>query len=162
MTQDVRIIDADLGNPAHGAALIKMMDAYLRDPMELGRQADERIKRDLVPGLRANQSCRVFLAYRGRRAIGFSICFLGFSTFNVRPLINIHDMFVDPAARGAGVAWKLLERIEALARELGCCRISLEVREDNTAARALYRKFGFDQGVLGPDRVRMEFWAKPL
>ena len=38
----------------------------------------------------------------------------------------------------------LLERIEAKARELNCCRITLEVREDNRVARGLYRKVGFE------------------
>ncbi len=56
----------------------------------------------------------------------------------------------------------LLERIEAKARELNCCRITLEVREDNAVARGLYRKVGFDQVVVGPKRIPMEFWHKLL
>jgi len=159
---EVQIVDANLDNPGHAAALIEMIDAYMRDPMELNAPAPEQVKRDLVPGLRGHTSCRVLLAYQGGRPIGFSICFIGFSTFNARPLINIHDIFVDASARGIGVGWKLLERIEAMAREMNCCRISLEVREDNARARALYSKFGMGRALLGPDRVPMEFWWKPL
>ena len=120
------------------------------------------VKRDLVPGLRAHPACYVFLAYRDDTPVGFSICFLGFSTFNARPLINIHDIFVDSSVRGLGIGAMLLERIEAKARELNCCRITLEVRKDNRVARGLYRKVGFDQVVVGADRIPMEFWHKPL
>ena len=56
----------------------------------------------------------------------------------------------------------LLERIEAKARELKCCRLTLEVREDNLVARGLYRKAGFEEVVAGPERAPLEFWHKPL
>jgi len=122
----------------------------------------EQVKRDLVPGLRAHPACYVFMAYRDGKPVGFSICFLGFSTFNARPLLNIHDIFVDSSLRGLGIGAMLLARIESKARELNCCRITLEVREDNRAARGLYRKVGFDRVVVGANRVAMEFWHKPL
>jgi ribosomal protein S18 acetylase RimI-like enzyme len=56
----------------------------------------------------------------------------------------------------------LLDRIEAKARDLNCCRITLEVREDNRVARGLYRKVGFDRVRVGAERAIMEFWHKPL
>jgi GNAT superfamily N-acetyltransferase len=159
---NVTIVDADLSRSEHQAALVAMLDAYMRDPMEGGVPPSEQIKRDLAPGLRAHPACYVFLAYRDAAPVGFSICFLGFSTFNARPLINIHDIFVESSVRGTGIGAMLLERIEAKARELNCCRITLEVREDNRVARGLYRKVGFDRVVVGPERVAMEFWHKPI
>jgi ribosomal protein S18 acetylase RimI-like enzyme len=102
------------------------------------------------------------LAYQASAPVGFAICFLGFSTFLARPLLNIHDIFVDAALRGAGIGATLLDRIELKARDLNCCRITLEVREDNRVARGLYRKVGFDRVLVGAERVAMEFWHKPL
>jgi ribosomal protein S18 acetylase RimI-like enzyme len=134
----------------------------MRDPMEGGQPPSEQVKRELVPGLRAHPACYVFLAWRDGSPVGFSICFIGFSTFNARPLINVHDIFVDSAVRGLGIGRMLLERIEAKARELKCCRLTLEVREDNLVARGLYRKAGFEEVVSGPERVPLEFWHKPL
>ena len=159
---DVTILDADLSRADHQHALVMMLDAYMRDPMEGGEPPSERVKRELVPGLRAHPACYVFLAYRDGSPVGFTICFLGFSTFNARPLINIHDIFVDSSVRGMGIGAMLLERIEGKARELYCCGITLEVREDNRVARGLYRKVGFDRVVVGANRVPMEFWRKPL
>ena len=159
---DVTIADADLSRAEHQHALVTMIDAYMRDAMEGGQPPSEQVKRELVPGLRAHPACYAFLAYRGGSPVGFSICFLGFSTFNARPLINIHDIFVDSSLRGIGIGRMLLERIEAKARELHCCRLTLEVREDNRVARGLYRKVGFDRVVVGAERVALEFWHKPL
>ena len=58
------------------------------------------MKRELIPGLRAHPACYVFFALRTEKPVGFAICFLGFSTFTARPLINIHDLFVQASARG--------------------------------------------------------------
>ena len=159
---NVTIVDADLSSAEHHNALVTMLDAYMRDPMEGGEPPSEQVKRDLVPGLRAHPACHVFLAYHDGLPVGFSICFLGYSTFLARPLLNIHDIFVDLSIRGRGIGAMLLDRIEARARELNCCRITLEVREDNRVARGLYRKVGFDRVVVGKERIALEFWHKPL
>lgn len=160
--EPVVIVDADLADSEHCAALIDMMDLYMRDPMEGGEPASEQVKRDLIPGLRAHPACYIFLAYRGRSPIGFTICFLGFSTFQARPLINIHDIFVKSELRGHGIGRLLLDRIEAQARSINCARLTLEVREDNHPARALYRRVGFCRAEVGSERVPMEFWRKEL
>jgi len=52
---------------------------------------------------------------------------------------------VDPELRGRGYGERLVRAgIDAL-RARGCGRISLTVREDNPAARALYRRLGFQE-----------------
>ncbi len=159
---NITIVDADLSRAEHQHALVAMLEAYMLDPMEGGVPPSAQVKRDLVPGLRAHPACYVLLAYRAGAPVGFTICFLGFSTFLARPLLNIHDIFVDAAVRGTGIGAMLLDRIEAKARDLNCCRITLEVREDNRVARGLYRKVGFDRVLVGAERVAMEFWHKPL
>src|SRR5271156_6554785 len=119
-----------------------MLEAYMLDPMEGGVPPSAQVKRDLVPGLRAHPACYVLLAYHAGAPVGFAICFLGFSTFISRPLLNIYDILVDAGLRGAGIGAMLLDPIELKARDLNCCRITLEVREDNRVARVLYRKVG--------------------
>lgn len=56
---------------------------------------------------------------------------------------RIYSVVVDPAQRGLGLGHRLVEVAERGARAVGCSAISLEVREDNTAARALYAKLGY-------------------
>jgi ribosomal protein S18 acetylase RimI-like enzyme len=162
MAEAIKIIDVDLADSGHARALVEMLDRYMRDPMEGGEPPSESVKRDLVPGLRAHPACYVCFALQGENPVGFAICFEGFSTFNAKPLINIHDIFVEGSLRGAGIGRQMLERIEAKARSIGACAITLEVREDNHRARGLYRKFGFGRAEVGRERIPMEFWRKSL
>lgn len=162
MTEKITISEADLADPEQAAALVEMLDAYMRDPMEGGLAPSEQVKRELIPGLREHPACYVFFALRGEKPVGFAIGFLGFSTFNARPLINIHDIFVQASLRGAGIGKLILDRIEAKTRSINGCAITLEVREDNHRARGLYRKFGFERAEVGAGRVPMEFWRKAL
>ena len=86
---------------------------------------------------------RVFLAYEGDEPAGLAICFVGFSSFKAKPLVNVHDLAVAPQFRGRGIGRALLEAVAADARQLGCCKVTLEVRADNAKAIGLYRRVGF-------------------
>ena len=54
-------------------------------------------------------------------------------------------MFVDEGARRKGVAKALLAHAEAHAAKVGATRVQLLVLRDNAAARALYRREGFEE-----------------
>lgn len=56
---------------------------------------------------------------------------------------RIYTIAVDPAARGLGLATRLLEAAEEQARCSGLAAMSLEVAVENGAARALYAKLGY-------------------
>ena len=88
--------------------------------------------------------------------------FVGFSTFAASPLINIHDLHVEPEWRRQGVARLLLEAVEARARELGCSKLTLEVQEHNRAALALYARAGFTDGRYEPAAGAVLFREKKL
>ena len=93
--------------------------------------------------------------------MGVCIGFIGYSTFQAMPLLNIHDLAVLPGYRGRGVGRALLAAAERMASAAGCCKLTLEVLEDNLAARRLYEHFGFRDvryGDSGPTR----FLGKPL
>jgi ribosomal protein S18 acetylase RimI-like enzyme len=73
---------------------------------------------------------------------------MGMSTFACKPLINIHDLYVDTVARGQGTGQGLLEFVQARARERGCCKVTLEVLSGNTKALEAYIRFGFEHYTL--------------
>jgi ribosomal protein S18 acetylase RimI-like enzyme len=60
-----------------------------------------------------------------------------------RPAWRLYSIVVDPARRGLGLGAQLLQDAIALAVAAGAAALTLEVREDNTAALALYRACGF-------------------
>ncbi|WP_372884903.1 GNAT family N-acetyltransferase [Shimia sp.] len=56
---------------------------------------------------------------------------------------EIKSMFVDPAARGKGVAHLLMQGLEQAARDRGLGVVKLETGDKLTEARGLYRAHGF-------------------
>ena len=52
--------------------------------------------------------------------------------------------------------------MEALARERGACKLTLEVLQGNTAARTLYQRLGFTDYQLAPAMGHAQFLHKWL
>jgi len=102
------------------------------------------------------------LAFIAGEPVGLVNCFEGFSTFVCRPLVNIHDVVVIASARGQGISQKMLAKVEEIARQRGCCKLTLEVLEGNEVAQGAYRKLGFADYQLDPQMGRALFWQKPL
>lgn len=158
----ISAFEADLSRPDHQAATVHLLNAYAMDPMGDGRPLSEAARRDVIPGLQQHPTTLVFLAYRNAEPVGLAICFRGFSTFAARPLINISDYFVLQEHRGSGIGRLLLATIEQHARHLGCCRITLEVQENNQHARSVYAAAGFAQAVYVPEAGGALSLSKPL
>ena len=159
---DIIVREADLDDPAHQRAVLDLINAYALDPMGAGATLPEDVRRDLISGLRAHPTTRIFVAFDAAAPIGIAVCFQGFSTFHARPLINIHDLAVLPAYRGRGVGQSLLEAVEAAARASNCCKLTLEVRDDNMRARRLYAAHGFVGGGDVTVDERLWFMQKRL
>ena len=161
MEQFVEVIAADLQRPDHQQAVLVLTDAYARDPMGGGTPLPAATRERLVPALQRHPTTLIFLAYINGREVGLATCFLGLSTFSARPLLNIHDLVVEPESRGRGVGRRLLSAVEQRARELGCCKVTLEVGETNTRARHVYELEGFTQAKYG-EAGRLLFYSKTL
>jgi len=58
----------------------------------------------------------------------------------------VDELHVLRAHRRRGIATRLLEHVEGLARELGLAGVRLLVRPGNAGARALYRRAGYVEG----------------
>ncbi len=140
---DLRVRSVDFGDARDASAYLELLDAYARDPMGRGQALPEQVLRRLPRDLAAHPGAHGLLAESDGKAVGFATCFVGYSTFLARPLLNVHDIAVLPAWRRRSVARQLLAAIAELGRRLDCCRITLEVREDNAAARGVYRDAGF-------------------
>lgn len=158
----LHVVLADLADPAHAAAVVEMLDLYSRDAKGAGQPLPEEVRARLVPGLRAHPTTVVMLAFQGERAVGVAVCFVGFSTFAARPLLNVHDLAVAPDCRGAGVGFALLDAAEAEARRRGCAKLTLEVQDDNQPARRLYARFGFTDFTIGGVDLPTRFLSKRL
>jgi len=157
-----RFIQADLDRTDHQAAVLSLVDAYARDPMGDGAPLAPEVRERLIPGLRRHPTTLIFLAYDGDTPVGVAVCFLGFSTFAGRPLINLHDVAILPTHRGRGVGRGLLATVEAKGRELDCCKLTLEVLDQNDRALRTYLSAGFKRYSLQPGAGEAIFMTKPL
>ena len=147
---------ANLADPRDANSIILLLNSYAVEPVGGGKPLPRDVEERLIPALRNIPSALVLLALSDDAAIGIAVCFVGFSTFRARPLLNIHDLAVLPQHRGKGAGFALLQAAEDYARRQGCCRVTLEVLESNSGARALYRRFGFDDSTIS------RFLVKPL
>jgi GNAT superfamily N-acetyltransferase len=162
MSGPISIVEADLSRREHQDAVVAMTDAYSRDPFGDGKPLDPVARERLIPGLRSHPTTLIFLAFDGDRPVGAAICFLGFSTFAAKPLINVHDLIVVQGLRGKGLGRGLLEAVERKARELGCCKLTLEVLDRNERALSAYEAFGFARYVLQEGAGEAIFMTKAL
>ena len=158
----IQIIEADLRLPEHQEAVLAMVDAYSRDAMGEAKPLDPDVRARLIPGLQKHPTTLIFLALDGNRPVGAAICFIGFSTFAAKPLVNIHDFVVLPASRGKGVGRCLLDAVEGKARELGCRKLTLEVMDNNHHALRMYQAAGFVRYALQKNAGTAIFMSKPL
>lgn len=141
----LKIIEADLENPLHTDHILYLTNMYSKDVMGGGDALPDFVQENMISGLKEMPSSLVFLACDEENPIGVANCFIGYSTFYAKKLINIHDLGVIPEGRGKGVGKALIKAVVTKAKELDCCKVTLEVLENNPARR-LYEREGFEYG----------------
>ena len=159
---NVDVLLADYSNKQHAADIVQLLNSYALDPMGGGEPLDSSVKRHLVAELSNIPHAFSILCYVDGDPAGLVNGFEGFSTFACKPLINVHDIVVSEHFRGHGISQRLLAKVEEIARDKGCCKITLEVLEGNTVAQAAYRKHGFNAYELNPATGKALFWQKPV
>jgi GNAT superfamily N-acetyltransferase len=158
----IEIVRVRYDDPAHAAALIDLLDHYARDPAGGGEPLSDFARDNLIAELAARPFVFSVLAFDGTTPVGLVNAIEGFSTFACRPLVNVHDVVVTASHRGRGIAAQLFAGVEAIARERGACKLTLEVLSGNRTARALYEKLGFDDYRLDPGMGEAQFLQKWL
>lgn len=162
MNQTLHVLLADYANPVHARAVVDLLDAYACDPAGGGEPLSARVRANLVAELAARPMAFSVLAFEGEQAVGLINCIEGFSTFACRPLVNVHDVAVLPSHRGRGVGRLMMEKVEALARARGACKLTLEVLSGNRSAVRLYARVGFEPYALDPAMGQAQFFQKWL
>ncbi|MCE0460583.1 GNAT family N-acetyltransferase [Pseudomonas uvaldensis] len=160
--KDILVLQASYTNPVHAEAICHVLNGYAEDPMGIGRPLAPEVLLHLPEELAKRPYAFSVLAFVNGEPAGLVNCFEGFSTFACRPLVNIHDVAVMKAFRGLGLSQQMLRKVEDIARQRGCCKITLEVLEGNAVAQASYARFGFSAGMFDPEHGRMLFWTKSL
>jgi ribosomal protein S18 acetylase RimI-like enzyme len=159
---NIEIKRADYTNTVHGGHIITLMEAYALDPMGGGTPLKDYVKQTLVTELAKHPFFMTLLCYVNGEPAGLINCVEGFSTFAAKPLLNIHDVIVLEAFRGQGLSQLMLQHVEVIAVQRGCCKMTLEVLEGNLSAQHAYVKHGFAAYELNPVMGKALFWQKYL
>jgi GNAT superfamily N-acetyltransferase len=101
---------------------------------------------------------QAWLILHGTQPMGYLIFTYGFDIEFGGRLATITDLYLEPRHRRQGLGGKVLHHVEAFCRGIGLRGLELQVENDNTEARALYKTFGFQPA----DRVPMSKRIKPL
>lgn len=127
--------------------------------LENGVFSSDRISARQLRHHLGSPGARILVAMHGRDIVAAAVVFFRTGSRMAR----LYSIAVAERARGWGVGARLLAAAEASTRRLGRTAIRLEVRTDNSAARALYERRGYRQFGLkknyyedGQDALRYE------
>lgn len=127
--------------PADTAAIL----GFVRELAAFERAADAVVATEpmLVEALFGQRpAAETVIAERGGQPVGFALFFANFSTWTGRRGLYLEDLYVTPAARGAGVGKALLIHLAGIARDRGWARFEWSVLDWNTPAVEFYRAMG--------------------
>lgn len=129
-------------------AVVSQLQAYALHPMGGAEPLSQYAAQNLPAAMAATPGAFSVLGWlvregSERKPAALANCFTSLSTFACKPLINIHDLYVDDAARGRGAGQALLDFVEQQAIVRGCCKVTLEVLTGNKQAIRAYERFGF-------------------
>ena len=127
-------IKADVAAIAHLFDAYRQFYQYPPDLALANRYIAERIeKADSLILLAQDASAQ---------ALGFCQLYPTFCSLEAKPIYALYDLYVAPAARGAGIGNLLLLAAEQSAREHGMCRLDLTTAKTNLPAQAAYEALG--------------------
>lgn len=160
--QKTEVINADLENKQHAEAYLALMSHYASDPMGGGEDISDFAKQHLISTLLKRSDVFIVLIFIDGKPAALLTAIEGFSTFACKPLFNIHDVVVHRDFRGQGLTKHLFGKIEEVAKQRDCCKITLEVLSGNEVACNAYKALGFSDYQLDPAFGSALFWTKKL
>jgi GNAT superfamily N-acetyltransferase len=122
-------------------ALVPLMEAYCDF---YGTDPGPEKLRSLAESLLADPDHEGFqlIATVGGRPVGFATVYWLWSTVRAARIGLMNDLYVDPAARGTGVAEALIRASADEARAAGAVRLWWQTAPDNERAQAVYDRVG--------------------
>jgi ribosomal protein S18 acetylase RimI-like enzyme len=127
--------------PADLDDLTPLFDAYR---VFYGLPADASASRAYLGERMCAAESTVLVAVAASGAlVGFTQLYPSFCSLELAPIVVLYDLYVQPEARGTGVARTLLEAARQVALEAGAARLELSTAHTNVAAQRLYESLGW-------------------
>lgn len=116
-----------------------------RNPTELWH-GDRDLIREWAEGTRAD--VEVIVAVREERVMGMAALSVRIELLSGGPSAHVEILSLSNEAEGFGVGAALMQAMESIALDRGANSMSLHVFANNTRARALYEKQGYDGELM--------------
>lgn len=158
----MEIAELNLAEPDGVEKFTQLLDAYCRTPNGGGVALSDEVRNRLFNVMPQYGNVIAFLSRHQNKPAGVVFGFYNLYVFSAQPYADIQFIFVLPEFQRRGIAKKLMLAFEAKAHELGCCKVTLEVREGNEQAKALYSVLEYRRGTFGPRNDVLEFWERRL
>lgn len=135
------------------------LNALKNNPEAFGSSYEESIEMPLdifeqrIP--EPDSENRLIVVEKEGRLLGM-MAFIRETRMKQRHIGFIHGVYVEPEARGKGLARKMMEHIMAHVRQLdGLRNVQLSVVTSNTSALQLYQSFGFEIWGTEPEALKV-------
>lgn len=93
-----------------------------------------------------HEGLQLIARHQDGRALGFATIFWSWNTLNASRLGVMNDLYVDPGARGTGLADQLIAAcVEASRAHGGVAGLSWQTARDNLRAQAVYVRVGAER-----------------
>ena len=124
---------------------VPLIRALIGELAEYERLADAAVATDAdlrAQLFGAHPAAEVLIGEVDGEAAGFALFFHNFSTFLGKRGLYLEDLFVRPAARGAGLGKHLMAALARIAVQRDCGRFEWSVLDWNAPAIGFYRRIG--------------------
>jgi GNAT superfamily N-acetyltransferase len=122
-------------------------------------------KKRIVGDIFTKNKVRLFIATRGRDAVGYALYFYTYSSFLAKPTLYLEDVFVLDRFRHSGIGAALFRRCAREAVAEGCGRMEWSVLDWNADAIRFYEGMGAKKldewSVFRLDRAALGRLTKP-
>jgi len=109
-------------------------------------EIDEERNRSFFPRFLAPSEDGLLLGARaGGEIVGYACLYWHFSSTQAVETVLMNDLFVSPAARGAGIGRALIEASASVARERGAAQLQWATAPGNVTAQRLYDSTGAER-----------------
>ena len=135
------------------AGLITQLAAHHGDQ---ANTSEERVEADLFA---SSPWAITLVAEQDRKLLGYALLVRLYRAQFAKRSMDLHHLFVVPAARYSGVGQALIRAATAAAEAEGCAQLVVGTHPDNHRAQSFYRKLGFQDSSPGGPKFRLQLGA---
>jgi len=90
----------------------------------------------------------ICVACTAHKLVGVAMLSMRKELLSSEPSVHLEVLALEKSAEGFGIATALMDEVDRLARQRGAQSITLHVFANNTKARALYERHGFEGELI--------------